>query len=116
MSKKECDIIKDLLPSYVDEICSEASKEWVEEHLAECEECRALAEVMKHTEISARKLELKQLEAGRKVIRQNLRRSIFHLGLCLLIPISIRRSIPTICYLRPKPSIKSIAAPIARRL
>ena len=40
MSKRECDIIKDLLPSYVDEICSEASKEWIEEHLKECAQCR----------------------------------------------------------------------------
>jgi len=87
MNNKECDIIKDLLPSYVDNICSEASKEWIEAHLAECEECRASAQVMKHTEISATMLEQEQLEAGRKVIRQNLRRSIFHLGLCLLMAV-----------------------------
>jgi len=84
MSKRECDIIKDLLPSYVDEICSEASKEWIEEHLKECEGCRALAELMKNTEISAKRLEQEQLEAGRKVIRKNLRRSVFNLGLCIL--------------------------------
>lgn len=87
MSKKECDIIKDLLPSYVDEICSEASKEWIEGHLAECEECRASAEVMRHTEISAKKLEQEQLEAGRKVIRKNLHRSMLNLGLCLLMAV-----------------------------
>ena len=85
MSKKECDIIKDLLPSYVDNICSEASKEWIEEHLASCEECRASAEVMKNTEISAKRLEQESLEAGKKIIRQNLRRSLFNLGLCLLM-------------------------------
>ncbi len=85
MSKKECDIIKDLLPSYVDEICSEASREWIEEHLKECEECRASAEVMKNTEISAKRLEQVQLEAGRKIVRQNLRRSVLNLGLCLLM-------------------------------
>lgn len=85
MSKKECDIIKDLLPSYVDGICSEASKEWIEEHLKECEECRASAELMKNTEFSAKRLEQVQLEAGRKVIRQNLRRSVLNLGLCLLM-------------------------------
>lgn len=85
MSKKECDIIKDLLPSYADEICSEASREWIEAHLAECGECRETMEKLKHTEISAQKLELEQLEAGKKVIRQNLRRSILSLGLCLLM-------------------------------
>lgn len=85
MSKRDCDIIKDLLPSYVDEICSEASKEWIEEHLTECEECRATAELMKNTEISSKRLEQESLEAGRKVIRQNLRRSVLNLGLCLLM-------------------------------
>lgn len=85
MSKKECDIIKDLLPSYVDGICSEASREWIEEHLKECEECRALAEVMKNTEFSAKRLEQEQLEAGRKVIRQNLKRSLVCFGLSVLM-------------------------------
>ena len=84
MSKRECDIIKDLLPSYVDEICSEASKEWIEEHLKECEECRKTVSMLKDTEISAKKLEQESLEAGRKVIRKNLRRSVFNLGLCIL--------------------------------
>lgn len=84
MSKRECDIIKDLLPSYVDEICSEASKEWIEEHLKECSECRASAELMKHTEFSAKRLEQEQLEAGRKVLRKNLWQSVLNLGLCLL--------------------------------
>ena len=84
MSKRECDIIKDLLPSYVDEICSEASKEWIEEHLKECEECRKTVSMLRDTEISAKKLEQESLEAGRKVIRKNLRRSVFNLGLCLL--------------------------------
>ena len=67
MKNKECDIIKDLLPSYVDNICSEASKEWVEAHLAECEECRATAQNFKSTEISAKQLDFAQLDATKKV-------------------------------------------------
>ena len=89
MNKKECDIIKDLLPSYVDNICSEASREWIEAHIADCEECRRTAEVMKNTEISATMLEQEQLEAGKKVIRKNLRRSVWNLGLCLLVALLI---------------------------
>lgn len=85
MSKKECDIIKDLLPSYVDEICSEASKEWIEEHLADCEECKKTVAMLKNTEFSARRLEQESLDAGRRVIRQNLRRSMVGLGLCFLL-------------------------------
>lgn len=47
MDRMHCDIVKDLLPLYVDEVCSEKSKEWIEEHLKECEECRKYCEVLK---------------------------------------------------------------------
>lgn len=36
-----CEIIKDLLPLYYDGVCSEDSKKAVEEHLLQCENCRA---------------------------------------------------------------------------
>ncbi|MFJ8099972.1 MULTISPECIES: zf-HC2 domain-containing protein [unclassified Lysinibacillus] len=41
-----CNIIKDLLPSYIDGICSEDTTKVVEEHLHHCEECRLYLEVM----------------------------------------------------------------------
>ncbi len=34
-----CNIIKDLLPSYIDEICSGDTAKAVEEHTEHCEEC-----------------------------------------------------------------------------
>ena len=40
MSRISCNVTKDLLPSYLDEICSEESRELVEEHLLECPSCR----------------------------------------------------------------------------
>ena len=42
--KKECDIVQDLLPAYLDHTCSDASKEYVEEHLAACKECSELVQ------------------------------------------------------------------------
>ena len=42
-----CNIIKDLLPSYVDNISSEETKQLVEEHLKECEECKEYLDNMK---------------------------------------------------------------------
>lgn len=38
--KNNCEIIRDLLPLYCDNVCSEASKKLVEEHIDECAECR----------------------------------------------------------------------------
>lgn len=44
--KMDCDIIKDLLPLYVEDMVSEKSKEAVNTHLGECEDCRKIYEEM----------------------------------------------------------------------
>jgi hypothetical protein len=41
MNKISCDIIKDILPLYYDNVCSDDSKKMVEEHLAECNTCKS---------------------------------------------------------------------------
>lgn len=41
-----CEIIKDLLPLYVDEIISDTGKQMVEEHLTTCTTCQKLAKEM----------------------------------------------------------------------
>lgn len=46
MNKINCNVIGDLLPLYVDGAVSEDTKKLVEEHLAECEECKKTAEDM----------------------------------------------------------------------
>lgn len=46
----ECDIIKDLLPLYVEQLTSEASKMAVEKHLEECENCKKVYREMKTPE------------------------------------------------------------------
>lgn len=38
--EKTCEIIKDLLPLYIDGVCSEDSKNAVEEHIKTCEDCK----------------------------------------------------------------------------
>lgn len=43
----KCEIIKDLLPSFIDGLTSDVSNEVVEQHLSECESCRAYYEEMK---------------------------------------------------------------------
>ena len=39
MSKVTCDVIKDLIPLYVDDVLSEDSKTLVDEHLSGCAGC-----------------------------------------------------------------------------
>lgn len=40
--QKYCDLIKDLLPLYADEVCSEESRKMVAAHISECPECRTM--------------------------------------------------------------------------
>ena len=44
--KITCDVIQDLMPSYVDGLLSEDSKALVEEHMGTCQECRKMFEIM----------------------------------------------------------------------
>lgn len=44
--KIACEIIKDLLPLYQDGVCSKESKAIVEEHMAECDNCKAELDAM----------------------------------------------------------------------
>lgn len=37
-----CEVIRDLIPLYEEDLCSQASRELVEEHVAGCSECRGL--------------------------------------------------------------------------
>ena len=45
-----CEIIGDLLPLYLDEVCSPASKALVEEHLCQCSGCSTLLQSLKKEE------------------------------------------------------------------
>lgn len=42
----DCDIIRDLLPSYVDKLTSEKSNIVIREHLANCAECKQILSQM----------------------------------------------------------------------
>lgn len=48
-----CNVIRDLLPLYADQICSEESRELVDGHLAQCRDCSALLRQMCSTEIES---------------------------------------------------------------
>jgi len=47
MTKIPCDVIKDVLPLYYDQVCSAATKDMVETHLEGCEDCKWLLGRMK---------------------------------------------------------------------
>ncbi len=49
--KTDCDVIRDLLPLYADDVCSDGSRRMIEEHLLECQDCSAMLEKLRKQEI-----------------------------------------------------------------
>ena len=44
---KECKVVQDLLPNYIENLTSEETNKFIEEHLKNCPECQAMLENMK---------------------------------------------------------------------
>lgn len=92
--KITCDVIKDLLPLYVDEVLSKDSNALVEEHLKTCGDCTAYYEKLKGdddiTGIETVRIEenLEEMEPLKKIkrrIRRTATRLGIAIGVCLLI-------------------------------
>lgn len=48
---KECEIIRDLLPLYADDVVSDASREIIEDHLPDCPDCRDYLKKLRDSEL-----------------------------------------------------------------
>lgn len=57
---KECCLIQDSMPLYLDGICSDETKEYIAEHLQSCEECKKVYEDMKTSSVLEPAAELVQ--------------------------------------------------------
>ncbi len=88
---KNCDVTRDLLPLYIDNSCSEDSREFVDTHIAGCEACRAVRDAASkavQTMLTDRKVKKSFHQFRRKT---NLKKTLLIL-LCVLIalvPLSI---------------------------
>lgn len=82
--KNECDIVKDLLFSYNDNILSNTSKEFVENHLKGCDECKKTLEQIQ--EDSDKKNPKKELDFLRKIRHKICRKNtiIAVVSVCLI--------------------------------
>ena len=63
MMNQPCPMIQDLLPLYVDQICSQESRRAVEEHVENCPLCRARLEELRRERDSLRR-RVAELEPG----------------------------------------------------
>ena len=92
-----CEIVQDLLPLYADDVCSDSSKAFVQEHLAVCANCRQTAAA------GALQIEipfLKQQKALRKFKKKMTRKNLFIavlgfvLSACLLVGVGYALFVP----------------------
>ena len=81
-----CNIIQDLLPLYIDEICSPETKAAVEEHLAACPTCKALYNTMIR-EVPTQKQPEKSVPE--KSIYLRIRRQLGNMLLCAILFIAL---------------------------
>ena len=77
----KCDIIRDLLPLYCDGLCSEASQQEIEAHVAQCQECRAcLAEMKEEARVPSlspeSETEARVLQGVKKKFSRGRRRAV----------------------------------------
>lgn len=53
MMNKNCEMVRDLLPLYIDNVCSSESRAYVEGHLSACQECSEIEKSMRNTNMDA---------------------------------------------------------------
>jgi len=85
MSELHCDVIRDLLPVYVDGLESDATRQVVDEHLKDCQGCREALNAMRSPEPERAEAEQKELDFLQTARKRGLRsRLIVALAILLL--------------------------------
>ena len=100
--KKECEIINDLLPNYVENLVSEETKKFVNEHISNCEQCKKQLEILRE---DRNKINLKskdeqkiELDYLKKYNKKMIILKIILITIITLITISIAFSIYRYIY------------------
>lgn len=92
--KIPCEVISDLLPLYVDDLCSEETRQFVETHLSQCESCRLELELMqKNIPIITKEENLKEAQTfknlsntwKKKMLKSLLKGALFTLIIIVIL-------------------------------
>ena len=78
MNKISCDIYMDLIPLVIDGVSSEDSKKLVEEHIQDCERCKAIYSDSKH-------MEIEDLEIDNSKVLGKIKRKLYSFAGLILI-------------------------------
>lgn len=87
---KFCSVVKDLLPLYIEEMLSEDTTAFVQEHLEHCPECRKEMECMNTPMIPSPQTDISPLiDLKKKLFRKKLQSIILSVALVLSLAISL---------------------------
>ena len=88
--KISCNVIKDILPLYVEDLASEESRSVVEQHISSCDKCKKELEDMQSTDIPPMDTDIKPLKKARdKMKRKEYQTIIFTTAITLVIVMAI---------------------------
>lgn len=82
-----CEIIRDLLPLYVDGVCSKETSRETEKHLSECSCCRKIYEDMKR-DVPTQAVPVRKVPAE-KAVYLRIRRQLGNMLLCAILFIAL---------------------------
>jgi len=71
-SDLKCEIVKDLLPSFIEKMTNDVTNQEISEHLAECSDCTASYEAMKSPEKISKKKNREDIKFMVKIKRKHL--------------------------------------------
>lgn len=69
MDKLKCEIVRDLLPNYIEKLTSDTTNEYMESHLSGCDDCRIACEEMESQIASEKAPEVKEFGKFLKKIK-----------------------------------------------
>lgn len=91
--KKDCKIIQDLLPNYIEKLTTAQTNNYIENHLDECNECSKIFENMKkEIKIDTEKIDKREVKYIKKYSnKMRILKSIIFIILILFVSLTVRK-------------------------
>ncbi len=84
---KNCDIVKDLIPLYIDGVASDGSSELIKKHVETCGECKLELDISKPPLLKEKNIEdsVKYIKAFKEIKRRKRKVIYTEVGICVFI-------------------------------
>lgn len=87
---RECNIVKDIIPLYVEDMVSQDTRTFIEEHLEHCEECRSeLGHIRKHAGFAPKMSAAPMNDLKKKLFAKRVQTVLFTTALIIAIAASV---------------------------